>query len=143
MYFESVLSYLATFINDISLMNLSIRLPGHLYISSFRPLCFNPVLMFRLSVSSSQRFNLFYPVIELRPVTPVLFGTAKVEIFFCFANLFQTFFSLAFLCFTSSEAGCKSRKIQPPRKHLSTISYKLYLTRYTTIRKINRKLISP
>ena len=32
MYFESVLSYLATFINDISLMNFSNRLTGLLFI---------------------------------------------------------------------------------------------------------------
>ena len=33
MYFESVLSYLATFINDISLMNFSGHLTDPLYIS--------------------------------------------------------------------------------------------------------------
>ena len=97
MYFESVLSYLATFINDISLMNFSIRLTGHLYISSFLFLCFVQVLMFLISVSNLQRFNLFYSVTGLRPATPVLFGTAKVEIFSYLSRLLFSFFLPALL----------------------------------------------
>ena len=46
MYFESVLSYLATFINDISLMNFSNRLTGLLsYISSYPIHHFQPGLI--------------------------------------------------------------------------------------------------
>lgn len=87
MYFESVLSYLATFINDISLMNFSNRLTGLLsYISSYPILCFSLVLFVQISVSNNQRFNLFYSVIKLRLITPRiwdckgrnLFGICKI-----------------------------------------------------------------
>ncbi|WP_217277459.1 hypothetical protein, partial [Pedobacter foliorum] len=54
MYFESVLSYLATFINDISLMNFSIRLAGHLYISLMSWFVFQPSL-----IALRFLFNLF------------------------------------------------------------------------------------
>jgi len=69
-------------------MNFSIRLAGHLYISSFPFLCLSQVLMFLVSVSNIQRFNLFYSVIKLRLVTPVLFGIAKVEIFLVLSSFF-------------------------------------------------------
>ncbi len=65
MYFETVLSYLATFINDISLMNFSNHLTDLLYMLQ----------------SVIDCFSLFCFVIKLRLVTPVFVGTAKVEIF--------------------------------------------------------------
>ncbi len=151
MYFDLVPYYLATLINDISLMNFSNRLAGLLYISSLPILCFLPVLFFQDSVSNLQRFNLFYSVTKLRLVTPLLFGIAKVEIFLLLSRVISNFFFFLFPglfltrlkeltltnlytfissnlpsthpfhCFPSSEAGCKSRKIIAPRKYYSTL----------------------
>ena len=45
MYFESVLSYLATFINDISLMNFAGHLTDPLYISLMVCFAFLPSLI--------------------------------------------------------------------------------------------------
>ena len=96
MYFDLVPYYLATLINDISLMNFSNRLAGLLYISSLPILCFLPVLFFQDSVSNLQRFNLFYSVTKLRLVTPLLFGIAKVEIFLLLSRVISNFFIFLF-----------------------------------------------
>jgi hypothetical protein len=52
MYFENVLSYPATLINDISLMNLSNHLTDLLYISSY------PILQFRLVLFAQSPFKI-------------------------------------------------------------------------------------
>ena len=123
-------------------MNFSNRLAGLLYmlqsVSSVYPGLSRPD-----SVSKTYCFNLVYSVIKLRLVTPVLFGIAKVENFlllssfflklfffpflrpnpknkkrhFLSHNLSKSTFSLSFSSFSSSEAGCKSRKNINTRKH--------------------------
>jgi hypothetical protein len=80
-------------------MNFSNHLTDLLYISSFLLLCFNQVLLFLISVSNSQRFNLFYSVNKLRLITPVLFGIAKVEIFLALSSFLLNFISFIFWAF--------------------------------------------
>ena len=112
MYFESVLSYLATLINDISLMNFAGHLTDPLIISLnswtvFRQGRIAPRFLFNHSFISI----FFYSVNKLRLVTPVLFGTAKVEIFFCFANLFETLFHLPFSLSPFLRSGMQKQEI--------------------------------
>jgi hypothetical protein len=62
MYFDSVLSYLATFINDISLMNLSNEtISAILYISSLSTLSVSPWSCSSMAqLTSFQQFNLSF-----------------------------------------------------------------------------------
>ena len=63
MYFDSVLSYLATFINDISLMNLSIETSRPIFYISSLPsdACFSLVFLVPTSVNTRfQQFNLSF-----------------------------------------------------------------------------------
>ena len=81
MYFDSVLSYLATFINDISLMNLSNETSR----PSFIYLRFHLVLVSVWSFSSipqltpvfSNSIFLFSIVNKLRSLTPFLLGLQR------------------------------------------------------------------
>jgi len=87
MYFDSVLFYLATLINDISLMNLSNLLTVLLYISSpsfsVKPGLNIPDLFSNLSASIFFFIPLTTPLFRL----PV-FGIAKVEIFLVLSSFF-------------------------------------------------------
>ena len=81
MYFDSVLSYLATFINDISLMNLSNETSRpSFYISSLSFVaCFSLVFLVPTSVNNpfSNSIFLFLTVNKLRLVTPFLLGLQR------------------------------------------------------------------
>jgi len=77
-------------------MNFSNRLAGLLYISSF-PSLFRPGLNVPGFSFEFQRLNLFYSVIKLRLVTPLLFGIAKVEIFLVLSSFLLKLFLFYFL----------------------------------------------
>ena len=62
-------------------MNFPIGPRGDLYIFQLLPPPQPVFLMFR-PYFSFRRFNLFFIAIKLRLITPVSFGTAKVENFF-------------------------------------------------------------
>ena len=100
MYFESVLSYLATFINDISLMNLSIETSRPIfYISSLPFPSVSPwSYSSKAQLTSSQQFNLSFFNRYQTPFGNSLFvGTAKVRMFFNLASFL--FFISAFSFF--------------------------------------------
>ena len=83
MYFELVQAYLATFVNDISLMNFSAYLTASLYICcnvsfSIPSGLIVPEFLSNFSSFQSSLFALSTSVVKL----PLFVGTAKVEIFF-------------------------------------------------------------
>ena len=134
MYFDSVLFYLATLINDISLMNLSNPLTV-LLISLRFPISVSPWSVSSKSQFQSSALQSFFISLTTPSFRLPVFGIAKVEIFLVLSSFFWNFFFLfsASLktykeiilisnlipsnqphllqphCFTSSEAGCKSR----------------------------------
>ncbi|AMP96988.1 hypothetical protein AY601_0013 [Pedobacter cryoconitis] len=77
MYFELVRVYLATFVNDISLMNFSAAPHGCLLYVAMN--CF----------AAPHRFSLVSIALSTSVVKlPVFVGTAKVEIFFVLSSFF-------------------------------------------------------
>jgi hypothetical protein len=77
-------------------MNLSNLLAVLLYISSFPILQFQPSLILPDLCFKSSTFQSCYSVTELRSVTPVLFGIAKVEIFLLLSSFLFLFFAFLF-----------------------------------------------
>lgn len=166
MYFETVLSYLATYINDISLMNFSNHLTDLLVYVAICFLCF-PQVLSSWAGFESRLFQSFCFVTKLRLATPVFVGTAKVEIFLILSSFYLNFFTLFYLvikpskqplthlycnlsnsslCIShtnpSSEAGCKSKKIKRPHKLYYPYNWTTSITVWITALKSKKRIIA-
>ena len=127
MYFESVLSYLATFINDISLMNLSIETSRPIfYISSLSFPSVSPWSCSSMAqLTSFQQFNLSFFNRYQTPFGNSLFvGTAKVRMFFNLASFLFFISAFSFLLFV--------RRQNRKSKRLTHSSYPLTTFQCTT-----------
>ena len=166
MYFDSVLFYLATLINDISLMNFSNPLAA-LLISLRLPISVSPWSVSSKSQFQSAAFQSFFIPWTTPSFRLPVFGIAKVEIFLVLSSFFLNFFFSCFqrltaqqkkynlysfissnhpsanhpLCFPSSEAGCKSRKNIYPRKLSPTTFNKKKLNSLKNNKKKLKKLL--